>query len=98
VNQAWSPEMEMIDQLTGGDTPLRVFCRIFDDDASLRRTLVCYVSKDVVILKDQDGEFTKWKSLDLLRTPVPLDTLEQVRVELTDSGGKAFEDGTWDKL
>jgi len=95
---SWPSEMEMVDQLCGGDLPLPVICSFFRDDAHARQVLGHYISRGVVVFLGRDGELAIWTSLEITRDPVPLNGRADVRVSLTSKGAKAFEDGTWSDI
>ena len=95
---AWSPEMELIDQLLGGDLPLPAVARLFPEEARARLALMQYVSDDVVALREQGAVLPTWRSQELLRQPEPFDKDSDIHVSLTDKGAKAFQERNWDRL
>jgi hypothetical protein len=92
------PELELVDQLLGGDMPHRLVCTFFRDEAHARRVLAVYISRGVVVLSEESGELPAWRSQEILRSPQPLVGYEKTRVGLTDKGAKAFQEGGWEKL
>jgi hypothetical protein len=91
----WLPEMEMIDQLIGGDLPLTAVSRLFDSDERARKVVGLYLGKGIVVFIRQESTMPLWESLTLLRNPEPLERHEEVRVSITDYGARAFESGAW---
>ena len=92
------PELEIIDQLEGGDLPLSVVCRFFVDDAQARRVLANYVSRGVVVLLERNDALPIWRCRELLSGEIPLQQNDSIRVSLTKKGARAFADGTWNLL
>jgi hypothetical protein len=94
-----SPELEMIDQLLGGDLSLPVVRGFFPDDDRARRALANYVSKGVVLfITDKEGVLPKWKCEEMFRRLEPLEHHNEVRVSLTHKAAKMFDEGDWSKL
>ena len=91
----WLPEMEMIEQLIGGDLPLAAVRSLFDSDERARKVVGLYLGKGIVVFTRQECTMPLWESLALLRNPEPLERHEQVRVLLTEYGARAFESGAW---
>jgi hypothetical protein len=94
-----SPELELIDQLLGGDLPLPVVCGLFTDDDRARRALRSYVSKGVISLTTgKEGVLPQWKCDELFRDAEPLAEHVEIRVLLTREGARAFEPGRWERI
>jgi hypothetical protein len=93
-----SPELDVIEQLAGGDLPLPIICGLFDEDDRAKRALANYISKGVVLfISDREGVLPRWKCEEILRQAVHLDRHTEVRVSLTDKGAKVLETGDWSK-
>ena len=51
-----SLEIEVLDQLQGGDLPLAVVCGLFPDEAHARRAIGALLAVGAVTLRDGDGQ------------------------------------------
>jgi hypothetical protein len=95
---AQSPELELIDQLEGGDQSLAVLSRLFSDDTHAKRALANYVNLGVIELLEEHAVIPTWKSQVMLSANTPLHQYDNIIVSLTAKGAKAYADGTWDRL
>jgi hypothetical protein len=66
----WSPEMDLIDQLCGGDMPLHCVATLFGSADHARNVVAIYVRKGIVKLADQEGVLANWKAESILRDPM----------------------------
>jgi hypothetical protein len=93
-----SPELELIDQLLGESLTLPVVCALFKGEGNARRVLAAYVSKGVIVMRQDGDELPTWRSHAILRSVQPLTEHENVRVGITETGAKAFETGRWNSI
>jgi hypothetical protein len=94
----WADELEVIDQLCGGDLPLRVIVGMFRDVDHARRVLRIYIDKNVVTLSDEDRTLPQWECQTILRDSDRMNESGNLRVHLTEYGAKMFNKGLWEQL
>ncbi len=79
-----SPELDLLDQLLGGDLSTDVCRSIFDDDERFVHAALQMLSAGEIVLLDEDGtEIPKWKRAEILQS-----NTENARVRITDIGAK----------
>ena len=82
----WSPEMGTLDQLLGGDMPLKVIRAIFPSAAGFSRGIVgLLASRDVRLLQDS-VEVPEWRWRTLFADGA--DIADTLILSLTESGAK----------
>jgi hypothetical protein len=71
----WSPELEALDQLLGGDLAVCVIRRLFADDSRFERAIEAMLCDGEIQLLTADGDAVpKWQWRDLLNTVALSDT------------------------
>lgn len=79
-----SPELETLDQLLGGDMPLRVLRGVYPDQSSFERGISGLLVGGDVVLTSADGtETPPWKWKQIL---VSIGSLQAYRLSLTEQG------------
>jgi hypothetical protein len=101
--QRLSPEIDLVEQLSGGDLPMSIGLKVFQGDvARFRRSIAAYVEKGVVkILREPrkvETALPVWEVAALLRNESawidePTDT--EYWMTLTPRGIDAFWRGRW---
>ena len=65
-----SPELEMLDQLQGGDLPLSVVRGLFGDDDRFVRAAVAMLDMEEIRLLEAEGtELPRWRWREVLTSP-----------------------------
>jgi hypothetical protein len=83
----WSPELETLDQLLGGDMPLAVVRKLFPTADSFVRGVTGLLSGGDVRLVDCDGqELPRWRWREVLDETSAIST--GVRLGLTEQGAR----------
>jgi hypothetical protein len=63
-----SPELEVLDQLQGGDLPLRVVASLFPDEAHARRAIAAMLAAGELELLDAEGTaLSPWQQREFER-------------------------------
>jgi hypothetical protein len=85
VGAGWSPEMETLDQLLGGDMPLMVIRQVYPDPARFARGVGGLLAAGEVRLVAADGaEVPPWQWREVLAAnPLP-----DMAVSLTPAGAQ----------
>ena len=84
-----SPELEVLDQLQGGDLPLSVVSALFADEAQARRALGALLAEGTVALHAADGQpVPTWQLGELARQARPWRMESRYRLALTDAGAR----------
>jgi hypothetical protein len=84
-----SVEIEVLDQLLGGDMPLSVVVSLFPDEAYARRAIVAMLTDGELALRDPDGLTLSLSQVrELERQPSPWNRHTQYRLALTDAGAR----------
>jgi hypothetical protein len=66
----YSPELELLDQLLGGDMPLSAIHKIFSDEARFSRALSAQLASGEIRLITINGtDIPDWKRSDVLADP-----------------------------
>ena len=78
----WAPEMEVLDQLAGGDMPLTVIRGLFENDERFVRGIMAMLATRRIRLFDPTGmDVPEWKWCSVLLADVDEDTSPlQIRV------------------
>jgi hypothetical protein len=77
-----SPELEMLDQLLGGDLPVAVVRSFFDDDQRFVHAALVMLNAREIKLLDEDGtDIPKWKWSEILKS-----NAGNPRIQITDGG------------
>jgi hypothetical protein len=84
-----SPELEVLDQLQGGDLPLGVVASLFPDEAHARRAIVAMLAAGELQLLDGKGAaLCSWQLRELERQPGSWRTDTQYRLAITEAGAR----------
>jgi hypothetical protein len=84
-----SLELEVLDQLEGGDMPLSVLASLFPDEAQARRAIAALVTTGEVSILDAAGTvIAPWQLRELERQPNSWRAETQYRLRLTDTGAR----------
>ncbi len=87
-----SLELEVLDQLQGGDLPLRIVASLFPDEAHARRAIAAMLAAGELELLDGEGAvLLPWQWRDLERQPGSWRTSNQYRLAITDAGAHRIE-------
>ena len=87
-----SPELEVLDQLQGGDLPLSVVSALFPDETQARRALGALLAEGSVALLAADGQpVPTWQLGELARQSRSWRTDSRYRLALTDAGARKLE-------
>ena len=85
----YSPEMETLDQLLGGDMPLTVIRGIYPDEASfLRGVLALLSSGDVRLLTQDNSETPPWRWRELFEEGRVIHDLKEFRLTVSPRGAQ----------
>jgi hypothetical protein len=80
-----SPELETLDQLLGGDMPLRLVRGLFADAASFRKGMIGLLSSgDVRLISNKSDAVPEWRWQEILSADEPAEYL----VQITEAGGR----------
>jgi hypothetical protein len=84
-----TPELEVLDQLQGGDLPLEVVAKRFDDHSRFLNALVRMVEAGEVALIDPAGNAVPhWHFQEIARGDTRNAAVGSIRVSLTDIGAR----------
>jgi hypothetical protein len=84
-----SLELEVLDQLQGGDLPLRVVASLFPDEAHARRAIAAMLAAGELELLDGEGTvLLPWQQRELERQPSSWRADTQYRLAITDAGAR----------
>ena len=82
-----SPELETLDQLLGGDLPLKVVLRLYPDaDAFKRGVLGLIAGGDVCLLDADYKEVPHWRCRELFKDQTEMQQMEQMKLKITAQG------------
>ncbi len=82
-----TPELEVLDQLQGGDLPLDVIANLFQDRARFIIALSRMIEADEIRLNDAAGQaIPLWRFQQISRTGEIGAAASSIRVSLTDVG------------
>ncbi len=96
---AQSPEIELIDQLSGSDMPLPLMMDLFASEAAARRAIALYLEKGVISLLEKGEPVPEWRALAVLRDVGGAELhAGSWQLSLTRGGAGAFESGEWPKI
>lgn len=77
-----SPELEMLDQLLGGDLPVSEVRSLFDNNDRFVHAALAMLNADEIRLIDGDAnDVPKWKSVEALKS-----NSGSERIRITDGG------------
>ena len=80
-----TPELEVLDQLEGGDMPLSIVVSLFPDEAHARRAIAAMVvAGDVNLLDAEGAPLAPWQLRELERQPACWRADTQHRLALRD--------------
>ena len=86
-----TPEIEVLDQLEGGDLPLSEVVSLFPNEEDARRAIVAMVAAGELRLLDVKGvALLPWQLRELERQPGPWRADTRHRVSITDAGSHRF--------
>jgi hypothetical protein len=94
----WQPEMELIDQLEGGPMPLSTVRPVFKDDRRARLVLAIYIDRGVLVLIREGSPLQAWEAKQLLQDDKTVLGRDDLFLDLTEAGAKAFQIGGWSEL
>ena len=84
---SWSPELETLDQLDGGDMALNVIRRVWPDDARfLVGIKALVVAGDVALIADDGTEVPAWRLRLLFDERSILNEIGRFSLRLTQQG------------
>jgi hypothetical protein len=84
-----SLELEVLDQLEGGDMPLSVVASLFPDEAHARRAIAALIAAgEVSLLAAEGAAVTPWQLRELERQPASWRADTWHRLALTDAGAR----------
>jgi hypothetical protein len=84
-----SPEIDVLDQLLGGDMPLGVVASLFPDEADARRAIVAMLAVGELAIFDAEGAaLSPWQVGELQRQPGSWREDTQYRLTITDKGAR----------
>ena len=84
-----SPELEVLDQLQGGDLPLRVVASLFPDEAHARRAIAAMLAAGELELLDAKGTvLTPWQQSELERKSDSWCADTQYSLAMTEAGSR----------
>jgi hypothetical protein len=84
-----SPELEVLDQLQGGDMPLRVVASLFPDEAHARRAIAAMLAAGELKLVDAEGAALPPRQLrELERQPGSWRADTRYRLAITAAGAR----------
>jgi hypothetical protein len=84
-----SLELEVLDQLEGGDMPLSVVASLFPDEAHARRAITALIAAgEIGLLAAEGAVLASWHLRDLERQPASWRTDRRHRLALTDAGAR----------
>ena len=87
-----SLELEVLDQLQGGDLPLPVIKSLFADDLTFSRAMLGLLGCGDIRLVTRDGAAVpSWQWRELFAERQGRKDLTALTVQLTDQGGKRIE-------
>ena len=83
------PELEALDQLQGGDLPLRVIAALFPNEAHARRAIAAMLAAGEFTLLDTEGAaLSSWQLRELERQPGSWHADTQHRLAITAKGAR----------
>jgi len=84
-----SPELETLDQLLAGDSPLSVIRSLYSDDAAFMRGVLGLLNAgDVHLFAEGKADIPSWYWRELFVRGEILNQLDKFRLDLTDQGAK----------
>lgn len=84
-----TPEIEVLDQLLGGDLSLAVIAGLFSDEDRCRRAIGAMVEAGDVCILDADGKAVPaWRYRDLDNAPDTWSKTTPYRLSITEAGAK----------
>ena len=84
-----TPELEVLDQLQGGDLPLEVIAKLFEDQARFLKALSRMVEAGEVALNDTTGQaIPLWRFQEIARTGEAGAGASSLRVSITEVGAR----------
>jgi hypothetical protein len=84
-----TPELETLDQLVGGDLPLKIIRGLYPDAEAFRRGVLGLLScGDVLLLMIDRTEVPKWRWRELFVEGMVMDELGNMRLTITDQGAR----------
>jgi hypothetical protein len=81
-----SPELEMLDQLLGGELPLSVIRGLFDDSERFAQAVAAILHAGEVRLYVDGDEAPRWRWADVLSAPRDQTDLAGARLDITEAG------------
>jgi hypothetical protein len=86
--KTYAPELDTLDQLLGGNMPLRIIRKVYPDSASFVRGVYGALKCGDVRLLENNAEVPEWRQQELFERGGVLDNLDTLILELTDQGAK----------
>jgi hypothetical protein len=84
-----TPELEVLDQLLGGDLPLHVVAALFDDSERCDRAIAAMIAAgEVRVLDSARAPVPLWRVRELRSQPEFWAAASGYRLEITDAGSK----------
>jgi hypothetical protein len=83
-----SPELETLDQLLGGDLPLRAVLALFPSEEAFGRGVRELLSCGDVVLTSLEGEVPHWQWREMFRDQTVFQQLEHLRLSITPQGAR----------
>jgi archaellum component FlaC len=94
----WPPEMELVDQLSGGRMPLTVVVSFFESHDRARNVLSIYIAGHAINFYRGEQLIPEWQAQQLLRETANLEQTTDILVDLTDVAAEAFHRGSWESF
>jgi hypothetical protein len=83
-----SPEIEVLDQLLGGDLPLSVVVELFADEAHARQAIAAMVQSGEVEVLEDGAPLPLWRLRELTSQEHSLRTEARYQLSITEAGAK----------
>jgi hypothetical protein len=84
-----TPEIEVLDQLTGGDLALGVIATLFRDTARFGNALAALIEASEIRILDPTGApVPEWRFAELRRQTDFLDAVSKYRASITEIGAR----------
>ena len=84
-----TPEIEVLDQLTGGDLPLNVIAGLFPDRDRCRQAVSAMLKSGEINILDRSGQLVPvWRYRELEKTEALWSEGTPYRLSITEAGAK----------
>lgn len=86
-----SPELEVLDQLLGGDLPVNEVRKLFPDDDAFWKSVSGLIHGGDVMLLDQGVSVLDWRVRQLVESGTISDSTHSFLLHLTDQGASKIQ-------